>query len=174
MTEDEKLYENDVERQWSEESSVRGISPELMSSGQRPASPPPPRTPATFSIWLIPFASVLTGPLIASLLTLLVDGDPPKARHAITVLCTGIIAWVVNVGVAVAETPFLTPRDEGMLRLGVLVVTGGVLWAMYVFWIKGRQAINQQALINSAIIFFALSMAFWIGRDTSWWIWLGR
>ena len=175
MTGNDELYDDEVERRWSEGSSVSGVSPDLMDARQRsPANQEAGLArAATMSPWLIPFSAILVGPLAASLLTLLIDGDPPKARHTVAVICAGITAWVINVGVAMTATP-LTAAVEGMVRLGVLVAIGGALWAMYVYWMKGKTGLDRQAVYNSAIVLFVLSLTFWIGRDTQWWIWLGR
>ena len=170
---DDEIFEDDVEQQWSEASSVQGVSPDLMSARiRRDVVEEQAPQPAALSPWLIPFASVLVGPLVAAVLTLLADGEPPRGRHAIGVLSVGACAWIINTGIA--ATQILSAPVEQSIRLGVLAAAGAGLWAMYTYWMKGRRALDQSALINSAVILIVLSGLFWFGRDTSWWALMGR
>ncbi len=175
MSEQDEIYEDEVERQWGEASSIRGISPDMLDARHRPhPTQEPTEEPAAFSPLLIPFGAILAGPLVAALLTLLADGEPPTGRQAVVIISTGITAWVINVGMTSIKTPFWSPGMEAGLKLGVLVVVGLLLWAMYRLWMKGKRRLDQRALIQSAVILFALSALFWFGRTTSWWLWLGR
>lgn len=174
MTEEDELYDDELQRQWDEGSGLRGIDPQLMDATPGASSGQPMSEPATFSPWLIPASSVITGPLVAALLTLLVDGDPPAPRHAVAVASVGITGWVINYGLAASEIAIVSGPVAAGLRLGVLVVTGFALWAMYAFWMRGKRAMDRSGLINSAVILFALSALFWIGRNASWWMWLGH
>lgn len=175
MSRDDEIYEDDVERQWGEASAIRGVSPEMLDARHReePARPSPPGS-AAFSPWLIPFSSILVGPLAAAFLTLLADGDPPTSRQAVVVISMGITAWIINVGMAMMETPIFSPSLQMGFRLGVLATTGLALLAMYAFWMKGKRRLDQRALIQSAVILVALSAVFWFARTEPWWIWLGR
>jgi len=171
------VYQEDVERQWSEATSIQGVSPELLDDDAPTASANSRREPsAALSPWLIPFSAILTGPLVATLLTLFTDGDPPTGRQAIAVLSTGLTAWVVNMGLGAADTPMLSPVVESAIRLGVLLTAGIGLWAMYTYWMKGKQGVDRSALLQSAIVLVVLSGLFWFGRSLEpvWWSWLGR
>lgn len=172
------IYADDVERQWGEASSIRGVDPELLD---QPASAPgrrraPQEPPAAVSPWLIPFAAILNGPLVAAVLTVFTDGDPPAPRQIIAVLCTGLTAWVINVGLASTDVQVLAERTEAMIRFGVLVGSGAILWAMYTFWIQGRRRANRFTMRRSAVVLIVLSAVFWFGHATEpgWWAWMGR
>lgn len=168
------IYEDDVERQWSEASSIQGVDPSLLHERiRRHVAEPPPRR-ASFSPILIPYGAIMAGPIIGALLTLFADGDPPPARQAVSVLGLGATAWVINFGLATMEQPLLSAGGDAALRLGVLFISGALFWALYGYWIKGSRRFDQKGLTNSAIIFIALSALFWIGRDATWLTWLGR
>lgn len=172
---DDEVYEDAVERQWGEASSVQGIDPDLMSARiRRDVIEEAPTEPAALSPWLIPLSAILSGPLVAAVLTLLADGDPPRGRHAVSILSVGSCAWIINTGITWTQVQVLSPSLEKSLRLAVLAVAGFALWTLYTYWMKGRRALDQSALINSAIILFVLSGLFWFGRDTSWWAFMGR
>ena len=175
---DDAVFDSDVERQWDEANSIRGVDPDLLDEqapGPRPGGAPAEQ-PAAFSPWLIPFSAILTGPLVAAFLALFADGEPPSARQAIAIVSTGFAAWVVNIGFASTTSQTLSADVEMMIRLGVLAVSGMALWAMYIFWMKGRQALDRRGLTTSAIILIVLSGIFWFGRavEPIWWGWLGR
>ena len=171
------VYQEDVEREWSEATSIQGVSPELLDDdAPTPSTDSRPEQSAALSPWLIPFSAILTGPLVATLLTLFADGDPPTGRQAIAVLSTGLTAWVVNIGLGAADTPMLSPVVESAIRLGVLLTAGIGLWAMYTYWMNGKQRVDRSALLQSAIVLVVLSGLFWFGRSLEpvWWSWLGR
>lgn len=168
------IYEDDVERQWSEASSIQGVDPSLLHARLRRHRAEDLPEAASFSPILIPYAAIMTGPIIAAVLTIFADGNPPRARQAVSILCLGAIAWVLNFGLASMEYPLISPGGDAALHLAVLFVSGALFWALYTFWIKGSRRFDQQGLSNSAVLFIALSAIFWIGRDATWLTWLGR
>lgn len=173
---DDEMYESETERQWSDADSIRGVDPELLDEESQPRRETSPADVAAFSPWLIPFSAILTGPLVASLLALFADGDPPSRRQAVAVLSTGLAGWIVNVGMASTQARVLAENIESMIRLGVLVATGMLLWALYVFWMDGSRNLHRQGLLRSAVLLALLSGLFWFGRavEPGWWAWMGR
>lgn len=171
------VYDNETERQWSEADSIQGVDPGLLDEEARSRqSGVPTEQTAAFSPWLIPFAAILTGPLVAALLALFADGDPPSGRQATALVSTGLAGWVVNVGMASTEARVLAENVESMIRLGILATAGMALWAMYTFWMRGARALERDGLVRSAVILALLSGVFWFGRatDPGWWAWMGR
>ena len=174
----EDVYAHEVERQWGEASSIRGVDPALLDESAHPDTTyrePAPES-AAFSPWLIPFAAILTGPMVAAVLALFADGDPPSMRHFTAIISTGLTAWLINVGMASTTIRGISHGAESALRFGVLVGAGIALWALYTYWMKGRQGLGRPALIRSAILLFVLSAIFWYGHTTApdWWAWMGR
>lgn len=166
------LYEDDVERQWGEAASIHGIDPDLLHARSRRYVAP--ARSASFSPILIGYAAIMAGPLIAALLTLFTDGDPPKGRHAVAALGLGATAWVVNTGLALMAQPLISAQIDAALQLGVLFLSGALLWALYRYWMQGSRHLDRQSLIHSALLFVGLSLIFWMGRDATWMMWLGR
>ena len=171
---DDEVYESEVERRWGEATSIEGIDPSLMHARLRREHLGDEPEPAAFSPWLIPYAAVMAGPLVAALVALLADGDPPKPRQAIAVLATGATAWAINIGLFAEERTLISAGADAAAHLGVLFGSGALLWAMYVYWLKGKVAIDQRGLTNTIVALVAVSAIFWLGRDTTWLTWLGR
>ena len=174
MGDDKELYEDEIERQWGEGATVQGIHPDLMRARQgRSTLQAPIEGAANFSPWMIPFSAVMLGPLVAAFLTILTDGDPPQPRQAMVVLCVGVVAWVINFGVAHEQFLVLAVSTASMVRMSVLVICGITLWAIYRYWMKGKKRLDRRALKNSAVIIAILSLLFWTGRGGEMWMWLG-
>lgn len=172
---EDAVYDEGVERQWSEAASIEGIDPDLLAARPSGVGNDAARVRgAAFSPWLIPYGAFMAGPLVAGLLTLLTDGDPPRPRQAIAIIAAAATAWVLNVGLSTLEAPLISPRGDAAAHLAVLFVSGAVLWALYRFWIRGKRALDQRGVINTGVVFIVLSAIFWIGRDSTWLVWLGR
>lgn len=168
-------YENDVEREWSEASSIRGVDPSMLDEHVKRRNERTERiVPAAFSPWLIPYAAITISPLIAALLALFANGDPPRPREAIAIVSTGAAAWAVNMGFTVSTIATLSPTVESAIRFGVLFAAGAALWAFYTYWMKGNFGLDRPALNRTIVILVVLSGLFWVGRDATWWAWMGR
>ena len=178
--EEDSFLENPTERQWARGESIQGIAPELMGA-RRSDFPTNPQLPAedttesaALSPWLIPVASILSGPLIAALLTLLIDGRPPRAPHAVAAFSIGATAWLLNKGLVASADLWVPLEYLPTLRLLVLLAVGLLLWFLYIRAMKGRRGQDDRSLRHSALVLLLLSGLFWIGRNASWWSWLGR
>ncbi len=175
---EEILFEDNVERRWAESPAVSGVDPELMEARRgedyRGAVRPEGEKPAAFSSFLIPYSALLTGPLVAALVTILADGRPPRARHAVAVFSVGVVGWLLNQGMDSIIGVWIPQTRQGPFQLAVLIAVGVALWAIYVFWMKGRRGQDKKTLSQSVIVLVVLSGAYWFGQDMSWWTWLGR
>lgn len=128
---------------------------------------------AALSPLVIPFASILAGPLVAAGLTIFTDGRPPSARFTILALSIGAAGWVMIQGAALTSGVWLSPMLGSFLRLGLLFLLGLLLFAIYVRSPNRLQQIDRKTLSASAVVILLLSALFWIARDTTWWSWLG-
>lgn len=172
---DDEPYQTEVERQWSEASSIRGVDPEMLDEQIRAPAPGDDDTGfASFSPWLIPYAAISTSPLIAAFLAVFADGDPPRPREIVALLATGFSAWVVNVGFASMTPQGLSTTAESAIRFGVLTASGVALWGLYLFWMGGDRRLNRSGLLRTVVVLLVLSGLFWVGRQSTWWAWMGR
>ncbi len=172
---EEGIFESDVEEKWGEASSIRGLDPSLMSKKlRRQHHEGSPMESAAFSPWLIPVSAILTGPVVASLLAIFADGDPPTMRQIVVVIAVGCSAWAINMGLSSQAIELFGAGAEATVRIGVLTASGLLLWALYMYWIDGKRQLDQQGLVQSAILLFVMSFLFWVGRGTDWWAWMGR
>lgn len=170
----DEIFESDAERAWSESTHVYGVDQDLMNArqGDHPNTAAP--KPAALAPILIPAAALMAGPLVAALLTLFVDGRPPKLRHTVAILSTGIGIWLCRQGLTALSPEPISPSLGPILALLLMSIAGALLWAIYAFWQKGRRAMDKQTLNSSALVVVALSFLYWFGRDSSWWTLLGR
>ena len=175
---DESLLESSAERNWARGDSIQGVDRGLLearrsdfpTNSHRDSFP----EPAALSPLLIPVAAILAGPLIAALLTLFIDGRPPRAPHAVAALSIGATAWLINQGAIASADLWLPITYIPAIRLSVLLAVGVLLWFLYIRAFKGRRGQDDRTLRHSALVLFLLSGLFWIGRNASWWTWLGR
>ncbi len=169
-----EVFQTETEKEWGQSTTVGGVDPDLMSARRRAHEEITEEDLAAFSPLLLPFAAMLTGPLVASLLALFCDGDPPTGRQATALVATGATAWLLNMGLAASGDAFMPIHVAGALRLTVLFLSGLALWALYTYWIKGARVVDRSALRRSVVLLILLSMTFWIGRGMDWWAWMGR
>lgn len=171
---DDEIFADEVERTWAESTSIGGVDPGLMDARRGEYRPEEPPEASAFSPLLIPFSAIVTGPIIAALITLLTDGRPPKARQAVAVLSIGALGWLLNYALNTLGVLGISPGLAASLHLAGLFAIGLGLWALYIYWIKGRRGQDQKTLTQSVVLLVALSAAYWFGQDTTWWTFLGR
>lgn len=172
---EDDIFESKAERAWSESSSLHGVDQDLMSA-RRDDLPysPPPLYPAAISPALIPLSALMAGPLVAAIITLMADGRPPKLSQLAAVLSVAIVAWLTRQGLRLLSMTSSPPHLGPIFALSLMFITGVLLWAIYTFWQKGRRAMDQQTLQNNVVVAVVISGLFWLGRNSTLWIWLGR